>query len=68
MEPLEILWNALLSRQPDIIREVYFGLDEDSRSSVLAHLKAMANEEGWHPEQVLSARAALAALEKKKAE
>jgi hypothetical protein len=67
MEPLEILWNALLSRQPDVIREVYYGLDDASRREVLAHLKVMATEEGWHPEQVISAQAALAALENRNA-
>jgi hypothetical protein len=68
MEPLEILWDALLSRQPDTIRAAFNALDEASRAHVLAHLKVMISEEGWQPEQVLSARAALAAIENKRAE
>ena len=68
MEQLEFLWDALLSRQPDIIQDVFYGLDEDSRRNVMAHLKAMASEEGWQPEQAKSARAALDALEKQKME
>jgi hypothetical protein len=68
MEPLEILWDALLSRQPVIICEAFYALDEASRSHVLAHLKVMVIEEGWQPEQVLSARAALAVIENKRAE
>ena len=68
MEQLEFLWDALLSRQPDIIQDVFYGLDEDSRRNVMAHLMAMASEEGWQPEQAKSARAALDALEKQKME
>lgn len=60
---LEQIWDELLSRQAARIRATFAGLDEDSRREVLAHLQRMATEEGWHPEQVKSARAALRALQ-----
>jgi hypothetical protein len=60
---LEQVWDGLLSRDPEQIRQTYAGLDTGSQSEVLEHLKRMATEEGWHPRQVDSACAALAALE-----
>jgi len=63
MEPLEILWDALLSRQEDQVRAAFETLDETERRAVLAHLQSMASEPGWHPEQRLSAEAALRALQ-----
>jgi len=63
MDNLETIWNSLLSRDPDEIRKVFSELDPASRKVVLNHLNAMVSEEGWHPEQVSSARIALKALE-----
>lgn len=63
MDNLESIWNSLLSRDPDQIRKVFSELDPASRKVVLNHLNAMVSEEGWHPEQVSSARIALKALE-----
>ena len=63
MEPLEILWDALLSREPEEIRAAYIALDEPSRLEVVTHLREMIGGEGWQPEQVTSARAALEALQ-----
>lgn len=62
-DPLELFWDQILSRSPDQIRAAFARLDEPSRREVIAHLHRMASEEGWHPEQVASARAALDALE-----
>lgn len=62
IDPLENLWDGLLSREPERICATYETLDLASRAVVLAHLKRMVSESGWHPEQVLSARAALQAL------
>lgn len=59
---LEEFWEELLSRQPQRIREAFSELQESDREAVLAHLRRMSREEGWHPEQRRSARAALAAL------
>lgn len=59
---LEHIWESLLSRQPAKIRAAYNALDEDSQGVVLNHLRRMAAEDGWHPEQRKSARAALEAI------
>ena len=62
-EQLEILWYKLLSSQPELIREAFYSLDTGSRSTVINHLRRMANEPGWQPEQRVSARDALLALQ-----
>ncbi len=62
MDPLELLWDQLLSRQPEQILAAYNRLSPDEQVYVLRHLGRMASEPGWHTEQVLSARAALSAL------
>jgi hypothetical protein len=59
----EELWNALLSRQPELVRTTFASLDLSSQKLVLAHLERMAKEAGWQPEQSASAEAALRALE-----
>ena len=64
-ELLEELWNNLLSRQSELIREAFYSLDPPSQKTVLAHLKRMVSEAGWQPEQRTSARAALKVLENK---
>lgn len=61
-DPLENLWVRLLSRDPDQVREIFATLDPESRKAVLDHLQHMADEDGWHPEQCLSAQQALEAL------
>ena len=55
-------WDALLSREPERIRRIFQPLDPATRKSVIDHLQRMASEEGWHPEQRLSARAAIDAV------
>ena len=60
---LEELWDALLSRQPEQVREMYNSLGAEEQKGVFAHLQRMATEEGWHVEQRTSAIAALAAIE-----
>ncbi len=62
MDDLEILWDSLLSRQPEAIREAFESLGESDQQAVIAHLQRMIAEDGWHPEQRLSAQAALQAL------
>ena len=59
---LESLWENLLSRQPDRIKLALNGLTLEEKRSMIAHLKRMAEEVGWHPEQRAYAQAALAAL------
>lgn len=63
LDPLEIIWDGLLSREPDLIRTTYAALDPGSQREALGHLRKMATEPDWHPEQRISALAALAALE-----
>mgnify|MGYP006953618583 FL=1 len=65
-EPLEILWDSLLSRDPKLIRKAFHTLSRSDRRNVLAHLHRMVTEPDWHPEQRISAQAALNALEKQK--
>jgi len=60
---LEILWGQLLSRQAEQVRAAYTSLDPDGQQVVVAHLRRMVSEAGWHPEQRKSARAALRALD-----
>ena len=58
----ESLWDRLLSRQQDLIRDSYFTLSAEERESVFKHLVRMTNEPGWHEEQRISAQAALRAI------
>jgi hypothetical protein len=59
---LDRLWGNLLSRQPVLIREAFEGLSPSEQQSILDHLRKMAQEAGWQPEQRLSAQAALNVL------
>jgi hypothetical protein len=59
---LEDLWDRLLSREAGCVKEAYLALTEEEQEGVLAHLKRMANEPGWHAEQRHSARFALDAI------
>ena len=63
LDPIEDLWDGLLSRQPELVRTAFSSLDLAERAAVLAHLQRIVGEAGWHPEQRLSAQAALDALE-----
>jgi hypothetical protein len=62
MDPLEILWDQLLSREPQQIRAAFSQLNAADRQGVFNHLQRMASEDGWQPEQRRSAEAALEAL------
>ncbi|OGO36351.1 MAG: hypothetical protein A2W35_03325 [Chloroflexi bacterium RBG_16_57_11] len=59
---LEYLWEALLSRRSGQVQVAFNSLDEERKAAVYSHLQRMASEPGWHPEQRLSAQAALDAL------
>ena len=63
LDPIEDLWDGLLSRQPELVRAAFSSLDLAERAAILAHLQRIVSEAGWHPEQRLSAQAALDALE-----
>ena len=60
---LENVWDQLLSRDKNQVVSAFSSLDEISQKNVLDHLSRMVREEGWHPEQVISAQSALTALE-----
>lgn len=62
MDEIEQLWEHLLSRQSELIRQAYMGLAQEEQEAVMTHLKRMVDEPDWHPEQRISARAALDAL------
>ncbi len=61
-DPLEDLWSSILSREDNKIRTAFYGLEPEEQKSVMDHLKKMASEPGWHPDQCLSAQTALQAL------
>lgn len=63
---LEKTWDAILSREPDRILVAFRGLSATDRDVVMDHLHRMTSEPGWHTEQVVSAHAALRALEQEK--
>jgi len=60
---LDVLWDDLLSRQPERIRAAFASLATPEQQSVLAHLQRMVSETGWQPEQRISARAAIQTLD-----
>ena len=62
MSSVEIIWEQILSREPEQARAAFFSLDVETQQQVAAHLRAMVSEEGWHPEQVISAQKALDAI------
>ena len=58
------LWDAILSRETQRILNAWKRLDLEEQTSLLAHLERMISEVDWHPEQVISAQAALDAIRK----
>jgi hypothetical protein len=63
MVPVEIVWEKILSRDAEQIKETFSSLDIASQANVLAHLRVICEEEGWHPEQKISAQTALDTIE-----
>ena len=63
MSSEEIIWEQILSRDPEQVRAAFFMLDGETQQGVVEHLRVMVSEEGWHPEQVISAQKALIAIE-----
>ncbi len=60
--PLQNFWDGILSSEPELIQQTYASLDPATRAAVLAHLRRMISEDGWHPAQQASAQAALNAI------
>jgi len=65
IDPLEKLWDALLSREPQQIKRAFDALDSVSQKAVIIHLNKMATEDGWLDEQRSSACIALDAIRPK---
>lgn len=61
-DQLEILWEHLLSRQPHLIETAFASLDSTDQQTVLQHLQHMIKDDGWQPEQRLSAQVAIDVL------
>jgi hypothetical protein len=59
---LETLWDCLLSCRPDKILNAFQTLDEEHQTLVLRHLNTIANDAGWHEQQVISALTALGVI------
>lgn len=62
LDPLELFWEQMLSRDPQLIQAAFASIDPATRQQVMDHIQAMATQEGWHPDQRQSAQAALDAL------
>lgn len=58
-EPIQYTWEALLSRQPEQVLSAYQHATPAEQAAILIHLQRMTSEDGWQPEQKLSAQIAL---------
>ena len=61
---IELLWNSLLSREPEKIKSTFHHLNQPERNAVIEHLNRMTAEDDWHPEQKQSALIALQTIRK----
>jgi hypothetical protein len=59
-ESPESFWSEMLSEDPARILGALRGMGEAERQAALAHLRRMAEEDGWSEAQSRRARAALA--------
>lgn len=62
MHDPELLWAAILSRDPEQVRAAWDTLAVCEQEAVYAHLQRMAREPGWTEPQRRSAETALEAL------
>jgi len=65
-DDVEKFWEMLLSRNPESILEAFHSLSREDQEQVTNHLVKMTSEEGWHPEQIMSAQTALDVLKNSK--
>ncbi len=56
-------WEALLSSDPARIRRAWRSLSAEEAQLVRAHLRKMAQEDGWQPAQQQAAADALRVIE-----
>ena len=59
-----LLWDRLLSREPEKIKSTFHHINQSERNVVIEHLNRMTTEDGWYPEQKKSALIALQIIEK----
>ncbi len=64
IDPLEKLWDRLLSQDPASIKAAFQELDSKDQKAVLRHLNRMATEPGWLAVQKASADYAIQVLTK----
>lgn len=57
-------WKEMLSGEESVVRRAWDRLSPQEQPYVLAHLRAMANQEGWQLTQRQAARGALRFLER----
>ena len=63
MKNIDDIWEQLLSRDAKSIRALFSTLSADEKLATQVHLKKMAYETGWHPEQKKSALKAFLVIE-----
>ena len=63
-DELSGFWDRLLSRQPDLIENAFQMVSEPEQKALVTHLIRMRDEEGWFPQQRLSATVAIQVIEK----
>jgi len=59
MMNIEILWDKILSRDAEQVKQAYLVLAKSEKKYVRTHLQKMIAESDWHPEQKTSAKEAL---------
>lgn len=59
---IEALWGDLLSQEAGRIKTTFNRLLPAEQENILKHLKRMATESDWHPNQRVAAQAALQIL------
>ena len=64
MNAIEQLWEAILSRDAELVATEFSKLDEIDRLTINDHLRKMATEPGWHIEQRRSAQTAIDIISK----
>jgi hypothetical protein len=59
---IETLWGDLLSQEVERIKTTFNRLSSEEQEKILKHLKRMATDSDWHPNQRIAAQTALQIL------
>ena len=59
---IEALWGDLLSQEVERIKTTFNRLLPSEQEKILRHLRRMATDSDWHPNQRIAARTALQIL------